>query len=626
MVSQSSHRTSSMFHLRRSALSFFFTMALAMQLVTTQASASSSQNNAPVQQASSAQSTEDATTAKLREIFERSMQSSVLAEWLDERINFAIKHGLDAAVDQYLRNSAFVQRVLHDLEKALTENHRNTRLVFTSQMGLAMHADQRGLGEQYSQELLMATDVARQLNFPQSAIEDLHLFRSSQNVVNAFTYSGLPRSFIDVVLFQGLVDLLSPQELRAVIGHEMGHIKARHVQNQVLLVSIFRATGENAIPADPESQALRAQLVNRLTSGLTSILAHSHRGTEFPAEIADTLVQNTLESIDATTELLKRTLRPEEISALNHDLTQILAAADSHGASGSTPEASVVRTRPFTQEDVEKFLEALKRYSRSCETSSDRYGLLVSDLESAMATDAKLAGGRNANIHAIRRQADRLIESLNRYPHAEQTVIDSQETHPAPVMRAVQYELFMQTTAYQIYSSPFWKALDAYVGISRVIEGSEPKPISSLARSRSVNPDSRELLRSYRNASKMTDFYEFSQELSATLKSGILDEFFNIGQQSNFEKFHNLILYFNEARRSGKVPRITVLPGGLLFDLREALKAIPQQNDLIRKAVALINTFIPLEARNATGDTIDPVEAQLHEFNSHVCALSLGQK
>src|SRR5580704_9919941 len=60
-------------------------------------------------------------------------------------------------------------------------------------------------------------------------ILDMHepdLFIMDQPQPNAFTF-GCERPFI--VLHSGLVDLLDEEELMAVIGHELGHIKAGHV-------------------------------------------------------------------------------------------------------------------------------------------------------------------------------------------------------------------------------------------------------------------------------------------------------------------------------------------------------------------------------------------------------------
>lgn len=71
-------------------------------------------------------------------------------------------------------------------------------------------------------------------------ILDLHepdLFLVSHPIVNAYTF-GVDRPF--VVLQSGLVDLLSEEELMAVMGHELGHVKAGHVLYRSLVILLLQ--------------------------------------------------------------------------------------------------------------------------------------------------------------------------------------------------------------------------------------------------------------------------------------------------------------------------------------------------------------------------------------------------
>lgn len=70
-------------------------------------------------------------------------------------------------------------------------------------------------------------------------ILDVHepdLFLASSPIVNAYTF-GVERPFI--VIQSGLVDLLDDQELMAVLGHELGHVKAGHVLYRSLAMLII---------------------------------------------------------------------------------------------------------------------------------------------------------------------------------------------------------------------------------------------------------------------------------------------------------------------------------------------------------------------------------------------------
>ncbi|MBI4534526.1 MAG: M48 family metalloprotease, partial [Candidatus Melainabacteria bacterium] len=57
-------------------------------------------------------------------------------------------------------------------------------------------------------------------------LQEPDLFLATNPYVNAFTF-GVERPFI--VLQSGLVDLLDEEELMAVLGHELGHVKCGHV-------------------------------------------------------------------------------------------------------------------------------------------------------------------------------------------------------------------------------------------------------------------------------------------------------------------------------------------------------------------------------------------------------------
>ncbi len=74
-------------------------------------------------------------------------------------------------------------------------------------------------------------------------ILDMHepdLFLANNPYVNAFTF-GVDRPFI--VLHSSLVDLLEEDELMAVIGHELGHVKSGHVlYRSIVFVLVHLAT------------------------------------------------------------------------------------------------------------------------------------------------------------------------------------------------------------------------------------------------------------------------------------------------------------------------------------------------------------------------------------------------
>jgi Zn-dependent protease with chaperone function len=109
-------------------------------------------------------------------------------------------------------------------------------------------------------------------------ILDMHepdLFLTNQPVSNAFTF-GVERPFI--VLHSGLVDLLEEEELMAVMGHELGHVKAGHVLYRS--IAYFLA----------QIAAKLLGLGGIATMGLGAALADWSRKAELTADRAELLV------------------------------------------------------------------------------------------------------------------------------------------------------------------------------------------------------------------------------------------------------------------------------------------------------------------------------------------------
>lgn len=114
-------------------------------------------------------------------------------------------------------------------------NERAVRLVF---LGSAVRVDER----QFPRLHYALLDVARVLDVD----EVPELFVAANPMQNAFTI-GMKQPFI--VLDSGLVDLLDEEELRFVLGHELGHAVSGHAVYQTLLQRLLSMTGVlNAVP------------------------------------------------------------------------------------------------------------------------------------------------------------------------------------------------------------------------------------------------------------------------------------------------------------------------------------------------------------------------------------------
>jgi Zn-dependent protease with chaperone function len=108
-------------------------------------------------------------------------------------------------------------------------NERALRLMF---LGSAVRVDER----QFTRLHRMLAEVASNLD----AAEVPELYVAANPYPNATTI-GMDKAFI--VLTSGLVDLLDDEELRFVLGHEMGHVLSGHAVYQTLLQRLLRLSG-----------------------------------------------------------------------------------------------------------------------------------------------------------------------------------------------------------------------------------------------------------------------------------------------------------------------------------------------------------------------------------------------
>jgi Zn-dependent protease with chaperone function len=114
-------------------------------------------------------------------------------------------------------------------------NERAVRLMF---LGSAIRVDER----QFPRLHTMLADVATVLD----VAEVPELYVSANPYPNAMTI-GMDKAFI--VVTSGMVDLLDDEEMRFVLGHELGHALSGHAVYQTMLQRLIRLSGVlTAIP------------------------------------------------------------------------------------------------------------------------------------------------------------------------------------------------------------------------------------------------------------------------------------------------------------------------------------------------------------------------------------------
>lgn len=166
---------------------------------------------------------------------------------------------------------------------------------------------------------------------------DLYLLQSP--VVNAFA---IGMDHHTIVLFSGLVDLLDEDELRTVIGHELGHIKSGHMLYRTMAVFL----GLVGLVA-----ARNLPFVNLLSQALLYALYDWSRKSELTSDRAGLLVaQDPCVSIRTLLKLAGGPVASRD--ALN--VEEFLKQADDYEDMGSNPldalyqlSMTLEQTHPF---------------------------------------------------------------------------------------------------------------------------------------------------------------------------------------------------------------------------------------------------------------------------------------
>jgi len=173
----------------------------------------------------------------------------------------AFEHPQDKQALEALRKIPVLDKVVHKFIELGAERYFRVQL-----LGGAVHVTPKQCPKVY------------QLFKEAAEILDMHepdLFLVSSPIVNAYTF-GVDRPF--VVLQSGLVDLLSEDELRAVMGHELGHIKAGHVLYRSLVLILLQL-GSMVVP-----------ITGLASFALRVALADWYRKSELTADRAELLV------------------------------------------------------------------------------------------------------------------------------------------------------------------------------------------------------------------------------------------------------------------------------------------------------------------------------------------------
>ena len=472
------------------------------------------------------------TDQKIQAIFDQAMEDNRIASWVDTRLNRYLKDPMDAEVDSILKTHPLVRRAMGEIIARLKVQIGHRRLGLLTRATLSMN----DLGEKHNQypELKNETiEIAKKLHFPTKSRKDPYVFVVGSPDINAYTYSALP-SFLDLAFFEGLIELMEPEEVTAVIGHEVAHIKARHVLNRVLLVTIFILTGEDLL--SEETEEVKARLARLKSVSKQFLFNHVNHYPSLDQGVKSQLQKFLETDLQIVTDSLRQSAKnPREILSLFRQLRKGL---------GMEEEEEGEEVEQITEEDIERFEMALERYSRSCETSADRMGMTVTTKKGSQGAQMKLLSSR-ATSEGVSRQLKLLGDIFDEHPHMVEQTMDGQGTHPANIARVAQFDKFSRSPQYLIFSDPFLKALDTYFALGEAtvrLKRREAKGQNS--------PD--ELLSKQVGSHRIEQFRKFENQLSNLLSKAIVKDLAKKDSTDKSHLFQNFLEYlkfFEEQNR-----------------------------------------------------------------------------
>lgn len=305
----------------------------------------------------------------------------------------AFRHPLDRQAEQTLRSVPGFDLVARKFVEFLSER---PQLVYL--MGNSIQVGPR----QYSTVYGLFRECIRDLDVhPEPA-----LFVTQNPQVNSYAL-GQEHPF--VVVNTGVLDLLSEAEIRAVLAHELGHIKCGH--------TILIQMGIWAMDAASILSEVTFGLGNLVSSGLIYAFYEWRRKAELSCDRAALLVMDDLNTVMQTmmkvsggstkyshecslNEFIRQSERYQELD--QDGLNQIYKFLLYNGGNGS------MLTHPFAVERL--------RYLREWATSEDYRQIRQGNYQRAGAqgsVDVPSASSVN-EVEALRRQVEQLQQEINR--------------------------------------------------------------------------------------------------------------------------------------------------------------------------------------------------------------------
>lgn len=297
-------------------------------------------------------------------------------------------------------------------------------------------------------------DIARDFGYSNEAIKNrLFYIANGNGEVNAFTVSPFQDNIV-IVANEELIDKMSDLELRAVLGHELSHIRAGHVANGILLNMLMNMTLRYFSPQETMGEAM-------MDNG-----SHNH----FAKYINNKGINNgaylniSMRDIEAYIYHNREILVPKFINICKSMLD--ISPGYSKEAQFFKDLSSLQESKSSASIDIQKLKIIFELVggivSRAQETSSDRFASSQSHSENIATAMLKLAGlSAEANKEETRAILKSTIDRTNSIVSQlspEELRLFNENSHPLKSLRILSIISFPRTPDI-FFANPFMKLL-----------------------------------------------------------------------------------------------------------------------------------------------------------------------
>lgn len=419
--------------------------------------------------------------------------------------------------------------------------------------------------------------VAKKLEFSAEEIKDMHIYVAGTNDINAYTNSITSKN-INIVIFDGLLSLMTPEEAEAVIAHELGHVKSGHVPASLLLSMIFQSTGEILIPEDKAFQSLAKALT---TDFLVRSLSFSSRTSvsNMPAEM-ESYVNDLNQGIESIIYDLKaKTQKDFKRKQQLLDLVYQISNSAQHpflNAVGEPENADDAKTADVLLKSKD-FKKAMVELTRAFEVTADRFGIYGSSPKMFISSMAKLTGGKTADPEKLLQQVKNTIsagEDLSSYENND---------HPLTLFRIGYANAFPNSNEGKILLNPLSRVVVTYLVVTEKLK----KAVSLISEDRMTGE-----VVSY--LALREEFGSILSQLSHLITEEIISDLSSSYEEGRpMESFRTLISTLEKIEESSKYSSLIdkeelVKPGRLIYELGQKLESM-EDNSYAKTALDILD-------------------------------------